>query len=149
MGKLLDLHNRLQQLTTERIENEVLVIAKNNEEVATNMNTDQLFGGQDSKGKNLPEYSRRSVEVFGKPAGSWRLFGEGDFYAGFFLDASKYPIFIFSIDRKTGKIADLLESKGHEPDDIYGLNKTNLTDFSRSYVLEDFRKFIRDFLGIR
>lgn len=149
MGKLLDLHNRLQQLTPERIEKEVLVIVKDNEQVATNMNTDQLFSGQDSKGKNLPSYSRRSVEVFGKQDGPMKLFETGDFYRGFFVKADKYPIVFESSDRKTGNIADLLESKGHEPDDIYGLNKTNLTDFSRSYVLEDFRKFIRDFLGIR
>jgi hypothetical protein len=149
MGKLLELTAKLHQLTPERMEKEVLISVKNNEETATNMNTDQLFGGEDVKGKKLPPYSRRSVEVFGKQSGPMTLFDTGDFYRGFFVKADKYPITIFSNDRKTGKIADLLESKGENPDDIYGLQKKNLTEFARSYVLEDFRKFMRNFLGIR
>ena len=127
---------------------EVLVIVKKNEETATNMNTDQLFGGQDAKGKSLPNYSDRSVQVFGKPSGPMKLFDTGDFYRGFFVRADKFPVVFESSDQKSGKIADLLLSKDQDPDDIYGLNKTNLSDFSKSYVLPDLQKFIRDFLHV-
>ena len=148
MGKLLDLTARLHQLTPERMEKELLIVIKDNQDVATNMNTDQLFGGEDAKGKKLPDYSRRSVEVFGKESGPMTLFETGDFYRGFFLKADKFPVVFESSDRKTGKIADLLESKEHNPDDIYGLNKTNLTDFARSYVLEAYQNFIRNFIRV-
>jgi len=148
MGKLLELTSKLHQLTPERMEKEVLIAVQSNEQAATNMNTDQLFGGEDSKGKKLPPYSRRSVEVFGKQAGPMTLFDTGDFYRGFFVKAEKFPVVFESSDRKTGKIADLLESKGENPDDIYGLNKTNLTDFARSYVLEDLQKFLRNFIHV-
>jgi len=148
MGKLLELTSKLHQLTPERMERGLLVIIKENEEVITNMNTDQLFAGEDSKGKKLPPYSRRSVEVFGKEAGPMTLFDTGDFYRGFFVKTDKFPVVFESSDRKTGKIADLLESKGTNPDDIYGLNKTNLTDFARAYVLEDIQKFLRKFIHV-
>jgi hypothetical protein len=148
MGKLIDLTDKLKQLTPDRVEKEVLIIVKANEEVATNLNTDQLFGGKDSKGVNLPKYSLRSVQIFRKPAGPMRLFDEGDFYRGFFLKADKFPIIFQSSDRKTGKIADMLASRGHNPDDIYGLQKSNLTEFSKVYVLEDLQKFLREFIRV-
>lgn len=148
MGKLLDLAAKFKQLTPERISKELLTITKANEETVTNLNTDQLFAGEDAKGKKLPNYSERSVQVFGKRAGPMQLFNEGDFYKGFFVQVEKFPITIFSHDLKTGKIADLLESKGEDPDDIYGLNKENLTDFSKYYVLADFGKWLRDFIHV-
>jgi hypothetical protein len=148
MGKVIDLSNKLKQLTVSMLEAETLKSMKRHEEIAVNMNTDQLFQGQDAKGKDLPKYSDNSVAVFGKPAGPMRLFDSGDFYRGFFLNTSKFPVMIFSHDQKTGKIADLLASKGHNPDDIYGLQKHNLTDFARSYVLEDLQNFFRNFIRV-
>lgn len=148
MGKLLELSNRLRQLTPQRLEAEVLVILNKNEQVFTDMNADQLYQGEDAKGNKLPDYSERSVTVFGKPNGPMRLYETGSFYRGLFLDTSKFPVIVFSSDQKTGKIADLLASRGHNPDDIYGLQKPNLKDFSRSYVLPDLQKFIRDFIHV-
>ncbi len=148
MGKLIDISNKIKQLTQQRLEAEVLAIIQNNDQVAINMNTDQLFSGKDALDKDLPDYSERSVTVFGKPEGPYKLFDTGDFYRGFFLYADKFPVVFSNSDQKTGKIADLLASKGHNPEDIYGLNKTNLTDFSRSYVLPEVKKFFRDFLHV-
>ena len=149
MGKLIDFSNQLNKLTPSQMESELLIAVEENEETATNLNTDQLFRGEDSKGLKLPPYSRRSVEVFGKQAGPMTLFDTGDFYDVFFMKVDKFPLSIFSSDRKTGKIADLLDSRGHKPDDIYGLQKANLTDWVRNYVLEDYQKRIRNFLGLR
>jgi len=148
MGKLIEISNKLRQLTAQRLEAEVLIIIRENETTLTNMNTDQLFQGQDAKGKSLPDYSERSVQVFGKPSGPMKLFDTGDFYRGFFVRADKFPVVFESSDRKSGKIADLLASRGEDPDDIYGLNKTNLADFSKSFVLPDLQKFLRDFLHV-
>jgi hypothetical protein len=148
MGKLIELSNKLKQLTAKRLEDEVLSIIRENETTLTNMNTDQLFQGQDSKGKSLPDYSERSVQVFGKPSGPMKLFDTGDFYRGFFVRADKFPVVFESSDRKSGKIADLLAAKGEDPDDIYGINKANLKDFSRNYLLPDLQKFLRNFLHV-
>src|SRR5688572_18457774 len=148
MGKLIDLSNRIKQLTAQRLEAEVLIIIRENETTLTNMNTDQLFQGQDAKGKSLPDYSERSVQVFGKPSGPMKLFDTGDFYRGFFVRADKFPVVFESSDRKTGKIADLLAAKGEDPDDIYGINRANLKDFSRNYLLPDLQKFLRNFLHV-
>lgn len=148
MATIFQFRDRVSQLSTERIEDELLTIVKANEEVVTNMNTDQLFQGKDAKGEDLPEYSNRSVEVFGKPTGPWRLFETGDFYRGFFTKVEKFPISIFSNGRNTGSIADSLLTKGRNPDDIYGLNKSNQADLNKSYVLGDLQKSVRKVLGI-
>lgn len=148
MGRFIEMANKVKSLTPKRISDELLVIIKKHETIATNLNTDQLFQGEDAKGKKLPNYSDRSVQVFGKPSGPMRLFETGSFYRGFFIRAEKFPAVFESSDLKTGHIADLLASKGHNPDDIYGLQKDNITDFARSYVLEDLQKFLRDFIRV-
>jgi len=148
MATIFQFRDRVSQLSTEKIESDLLTIVKKNEETVTNMNTDQLFGGKDAKGNDLPDYSKRSVEVFGKRAGPWRLFETGDFYRGFFVKVDKFPISIFSNGMKTGEIADSLLAKGRNPDDIYGLNQANQSDLNKSYILGDLQKTIRDTLGI-
>lgn len=116
---------------------------RDNEQQATNANTDQLFSGVDSLGFELPPYSKRSVQVFGKPEGPIRLFDTGNFYRGFFIKAKQFPIEIDSTDSKTNK---LVVNFGL---DIFGLTKANLEDFSRSYVLPTLQEKIRSFLGLR
>lgn len=142
MGKLFELRDKLRQLSPSRMEDEVLGIIKNNENVATNLNTDQLFSGEDSTGAKLPEYSATSVNVFNKPAGPYRLFDTGDFYKGFFVRTDKFPVVFGSTDRKTDKLTREL---GYG---IFGLQKQNLKEFSRSYVLEDIKAFLFKFLRV-
>jgi len=139
-------HDQLRKVNEEVILSRLLVIIKDHEQDITNANTDQLYAGKDSVGKSLPNYSARSVAVFGKRSGPFRLFDSGDFYRGFFVNASKLPITIFSNDSKTEKIAYLLQSKGHNPDDIYGLDATNSTDIKNNYLAPDLRESIRKLL---
>lgn len=148
MGNLFSWRDRVSQLTSDKVDDQLLTIVKANEKTITNMNTDQLWQGKDAKENDLPEYSNRSVEVFGKPAGPWRLFETGDFYRGFFVKIDKFPISIFSNGRATGNIADSLLSKGRNPDDIYGLTKANQSDLNEAYILEDYQKTVRKVLGI-
>lgn len=148
MGKLFAFRDKLRQLTPEKIGEQLLIIVKENEATAVDMNTAQLFSGKDSQGINLPDYSEKSVEVFGKPKGPWRLFDTGDFYRGFFANTDRYPIVFESKGIATGKIADALLAKGRNPDHIYGLQKQNLAEFTKSYVLEGLQKSNRNFLGV-
>jgi len=145
MSKLKELSNRLGKLTPEVMRNKALSLVKDHEKEATNLNTDQLFQGEDSEGKSLPEYSDRSVTVFGKPSGPWRLFDSGDFYRGFFVRVEDRKVIFDSRDSKTGMILQALDFKGHdEPTDIFGLQKQNLTDLVKSHVLPDLQKFVGD-----
>jgi hypothetical protein len=143
MHKLLEIVKKMQGLNEKTIENAILKSFKDNQESATNLNTDQLFQGQETTGALLPPYSRRSVEVFGKPAGPIRLFEIGDFYRGFFVKVDKFPVVFSSKDKKTEKL-----TKAFGQDEIFGLNKENLSDFSASYVLPDLQDFVRSFLHV-
>lgn len=124
------------------MENELLAIVNDNETTATNLNTDQLFQGEDSRGDKLPDYSATSVNVFGKPSGPIRLFDTGDFYRGFFVHADKFPVVFDSRDSKRDELA---KNFGN---DIFGLQKQNIKELARVYVLPDLQKFIRDFLRL-
>jgi hypothetical protein len=148
MGKLIDMTNKLKQLSPQRMTEEVLVIVQKNEQVATNMVTDQMFQGQDAKGNEFPEYSDRSVTVFGKRPGPWTGYSTGDLYSHVFMNAKKFPVVFGSSSLHAALFANSLVSKDQEPDDTYGLQKQNLADFSKSYVLPDLQKFLRDFLHV-
>jgi len=148
MATIFQFRDRVSQLSSEKIEEQLLIIVKKNEETVTNMNTDQLFQGQDSEGSLFQDYSKRSVEVFGKPAGPIRWFETGKYYASIFINAVKFPILFGSSDQKEGKIADALAAQGRDIKKNYGLNKTNQSDLNKSYILGDLQKFNRDTLGI-
>lgn len=148
MGKLIDLSARAAVLTRSHVDVLLLQSIKENEEAATNLNTDQMWKGEDALGNKLPDYSERSVQVFGKPSGPMRLFETGDFYRSMFINADKFPVVFSSSDSKEGKIADMLASKGTDIQDVYGLNKTNLKSFARGNVLETFQTKIRNVLHL-
>jgi len=122
---------------------------KNNQETAINFNTDQLFAGELADGSKMPDYSITSVTVFNKPPGPWRLYETGAFYRGIFMQTDKFPVVFSSKDSKTGKIADMLAAKGGNPDEIFGLNKQNLKDIAKEYVLPDLQSFIRSLIRVR
>lgn len=143
MGKLLQIAEKLKGLTPDSIDKATLKSFKENEQAATNLNTDQLYQGKETNGSFLPDYSKRSVEVFGKPAGPMKLFETGAFYRGFFVKSDKFPIVFSSHDSKTEKL-----TKAFGSDEIFGLSKENLTDFSRSYLLPDLQNFIRKFFHV-
>lgn len=82
---------------------------------------DQLFDeGIRSDGSNLPDYSRRSVEEFGKPNGHIRLRDTGQFYQSFRVKVDKWGLFIAADDVKEDTV--LTEAYGI---DILGLTEEN------------------------
>lgn len=148
MGKILDISNKMKGLTEASINNAILKSFRDNEKVIAKMNTDQLYAGEFVTGKKLPDYSENSVRVFGKRPGPWQLFNKGNYYAGWFIKADKFDIVFGSNDLKSGMIADAIASKGDNPDDLYGLDKTNLSITSKKIVLPNLQKFVRSFLHV-
>lgn len=139
----------LRQLTPEVMKKEALKSIKANEDYLTGLNTDQLFAGKLADGSDLPLYSETSVQVFGKRPGPWQLFETGSFYRGFFIRVDKFPIVFASRDNKTGLIAEALAAKGKNPDEVYGLNKSNFTDMAKEVVLPALQERIRKAIRIR
>lgn len=148
MGKLLDIADKMKGLTESSIEKTILKSFKDNEKVIAKLNTEQLYAGEFVTGKKLPEYSENSVKVFGKRPGPWQLFNKGNYYAGWFVKADKFDIVFGSNDLKAGMIADAIASKGDNPDDLYGLDKANLSITSKKIVLPDLQKFVRSFFRV-
>lgn len=131
MGRIKETYKKLVELDMKELCLDATLAV---EETATNMNTDQLWQGERADGTNLPDYSRASVAVFGKPAGPIRLFDEGDFYRGFIFQTPNFPLSFTSIDEKT----DELELRyGSE---IFGLNAENKKELAKVYILPELKK---------
>lgn len=140
---------RLRALTPQVMREKILEIVRDNDKIAVAMNTDQLFAGKLADGEKMPDYSERSVTVFHKRPGPWTLYDTGAFYRNFYVDAKSFPISFNSKDLKTPRIMELLESKDKNPDEIFGLNKSNFRDFGKNYVLKDAQGFLRKIIGLR
>ena len=149
MSKIKEIAARLRSLTPEVMREETLRILKDNETIATNMNTDQLFAGKLASGQDMPDYSETSIEKFGKRPGPYQLYETGEFYRKFYLNTTKFPVTIFSEDNKTPRIMELIESKGQNPDDIFGLNKINFKELARVYTLPELQALLRKTIKLR
>lgn len=143
---LRDHYNKLRQVSAQSIEAGLLTLLKEEEGIATELVTGQLFEGKDSLGGELPEYSPVSVNVFGKRPGPWQLLDTGDFYRSIFLDASRFPVVFESTDPKRNEIFSHLEAKGGNADQVLGLDKGNLTELARSYLLSKTGAYFRRLL---
>lgn len=64
------------------------------------LNRDQLRKGQRSDLSFLPDYSIKSVEKFGKPAGPIRLYDKGDFYGEMKPEFAEHDFTIQNDDQK-------------------------------------------------
>lgn len=93
------------------------------------MQANQYNRGQLRDGNSLPNYSKRSVEEFGKPPGPWRLYDTGEFYAKLNVtDISKDGWRISSDSAKTSLILGNLEMRGGNKslDELFGLSADTL-----------------------
>jgi hypothetical protein len=141
---LRSLINRLKKFDTEK---ELLSVVKQNELVLTDLNTqDQLFQkGINSKGTSLPgPYAPFTIEYKrfrGQPTDRITLRDSGDFYEGFFVNATKFPI---EIDSRDSKRNDLVQEWGV---DIFGLTDSSQSEFNK-HILPDVQKAFRKVIGL-
>ena len=89
-------------INTEKL---VLKAAKNNEELALDLNKSQLYdSGIDAKGKKIGEYSTYTKKVKakkGQRSDHMTLSDTFSFYKKMFVNAKQFPILIDSKDSKT------------------------------------------------
>jgi hypothetical protein len=91
---------------------------------------DQLFDqGLKSDGSYLPDYSKTSVELYGKPDGHIRLKDTGEFYRSF----------VVKVDPKGAEIIADTQKGTVDNDDLavrYGLNILGLTDENQNVIAD-------------
>lgn len=139
MGKIQDIINKLRKDgSVEAQEKSLLTIIRANQADALDLNLAQLFGGNDSEGKEItPGYSpftRMIKRAKGQPDDRVTLKDEGDFYQSFKLEAQKFPLMFDAKDSKTPK---LIEKYG---EDIFGLDNK-----SKEIFVEDIKPQVQDF----
>ena len=131
-------------------EKEILKVAKDNDNVAIDLNTDSQLGEQgiDSKGSLLTgPYapftidSKRGLSGFGGVTDHITLYQTGDFHEGFFMQASSFPITISSTDSKTNEL------KSEWGEDIFGLTDESQSEFN-AHILPDVQESLRKGVGI-
>jgi hypothetical protein len=88
----------------------------------------------------MPDYSPVSVELYGKPDGPIRLYDEGDFYRGFFVQADNFPVILGSRDSKSEML------KNEFGKEIFGLTKENTRELSQVYLKRDLQEYYRQIL---
>lgn len=114
------------------------------EEMA-DFNVDQLKRGENNEGGNMPNYSKTSVNVFGKPEGPIRLYDIGDFYRGLYVKVENGEIVTSSTDDKT----DMLFNR-FAKEDIYffGLNPKSKSEFIKEYLQKTFMQNVKEETGL-
>jgi hypothetical protein len=109
-------------------------------------NREQLKEGERADGTGLPDYSRASVELYGKEPGAIKLFDTGAFYASIEAVIVDDVIAIVSNpvkrDEITGRITNLKEKYRHE---IIGLTDENLEKI-RGLAKESIIRYIKGVL---
>ena len=144
MGEYKEWARKVTSITEDQIESGLLKIMQSDDSYAIDLNTRQLLSGRDSKRETLMHYRSAAYAEFKlslNPAGVTDLHLTGQFYRGFFMDASKFPVVIWSKDQK---VFELTQKYG---DDIFGLNKQSLSDFAKD-ILPEVQNFYRQLVGL-
>jgi len=145
MSKVQELINKLKKEgSINNQEQAILKIIRQNESIALDLNTNQLFEGKDCNNQVIqPPYSIMTIEIKkykGQPYDRVTLRNEGEFYQKFTLLAEKFPVMFDSMSFKT---PDLTEKYGTE---IFGLTENNKAEFVEEIkpeVQEYYSKLVR------
>lgn len=110
MADVLELIENLNNLDIEKVVTQSISITA---PTIAELNREQLKSGKRSDNSNMPNYSKASVNLFGKPAGSIMLFDTGNFHASITVQVKGDEILT------TAK--DLYNLSDKYTDEIYGL----------------------------
>lgn len=138
---LKQLHEKLLSLQVmygKNLEVLQLEVVYELEDQITEANKSMLWEGKKSDGKSMPPYSK-----FSGKSGKIRLYDQGFFYQGFFVERTgSFPIVIDSSDEKRDM---LVERYGEE---IFGLDKVAINELAKDHILPAFVKKIKDELDL-
>ena len=139
------LQRKLSTVTVEAQERALLEIINRNDSYIVDLNTGQLFRGVDSNSSPLdPPYRSKYYAEFKlhlNPAGVVDLKLTGAFYAGFYIDSSKFPIVFNSTDEKAG----ILEQK-YGPT-IFGLDQPSKNDLV-AHLKDQIQEYYKSLLDV-
>lgn len=135
---LKQLHEKLLSLQVmygKNLEVLQLEVVYELEDQITEANKSMLWEGRKSDGKSMPPYANKPGKI--------RLYDQGFFYQGFFVERTgSFPIIIDSSDDKR----DMLVSRYGET--IFGLDKVAIDELAKDHILPAFTKKIKDELDL-
>ena len=138
MTTVLDVIEYLESLNVER---EAKVAIGLTSEFILDLNREQLIHGKRADGTRMPNYSRASVVVYGKPAGPIMLYDTGNFQGSFKLDVGSEALQILADDPN--------DLEGRYGEEIYGLDKTNQEYYNQDIFLPELAKGIEEITGLK
>lgn len=122
MSSINEMIAKVERLNIEQLCEESFNL---NSEIAEDLNREQLQRGEGVKSE-MPNYSRTSIEFFGKPNSGIELFETGDFYKGITFEAVGATIHAYSTDEKN----DMLE-KEYSLEQPLGLNRASIIELNK------------------
>lgn len=112
------------------------IAIENTATAATDAQKNQLSQGLRRDDMLMPSYSERSVRVYGKPPGPIKLYDQGDFYKGIFIDVRGPKFAIESSDIKNTMLQDRYGK------DILGLGTDAKTEYIQT-LQPEFIKLVK------
>lgn len=150
MASILKIKRKIESLDTDKI---CLDSLEETKEVMSEFNADQINQGLLADGGIMPDYSRASVEVYGKPEGPIRLRETGAFQSGFYTSIEGDKIVFSSTDPKTNMLVKGEKQgrriKGGYGKEIFGLNKENKEEYTREALRLMFNFKIKQATGLK
>ncbi len=118
-----DMIKRIQATNVEQVAESAVSETK---DLIGILNLNQFGEGQYSDGSYLPDYSKMSVEVFGKPPGPIKLFETGDYWRALKVDVANGLYKISNTDPKALILETRYQKKGKK---LYGMTQENKIEY--------------------
>jgi hypothetical protein len=136
MKALYKLATSLDGLTTFEMFKQALSNDEFRQELVRILIQDQLEQGIDGDGKELPEYSEISVNVYGKEAGPYKLYDTGEFYKSITIEKIDGSGIVIYGDTDKGRVDLMMYSES-----ILYLNNDSLNELKPT-ILMKFREYL-------
>lgn len=123
------INDMVRRLKSVSIEKEAEAAVSETKDLIGILNLSQFEQGLRADGSFLPNYSKASVEIFGKPAGPIKLFDTGDFYKALKVAVGNGVFKITNSDPKTDMLKKRYE-KGDKP--LFGMTTESRIEYIKT-----------------